>query len=107
VENVQKLEFIREKLIQLGELDSSFLHEQITGESIPPEMISVMESVLRNANDMPGEFNIDRIFDLVSLLNFCGVPDDISGDIQIKTFGSPGGRWSRGVLNVSIAILTD
>jgi hypothetical protein len=103
VENVQKLEFIREKLIQLGELDSSFLHEQITGESIPPEMISVMESVLRNVNDMPGEFNIDRIFDLVSLLNFCGVPDDISGDIQIKTFGSPGGRWSRGVLNVSIS----
>lgn len=32
---------------------------------------------------------------------FCGVPDDMGG-IGPLTFGSPGGRWSRGSLRVSI-----
>jgi hypothetical protein len=32
----------------------------------------------------------------------CGVPDRIETPLQIATYGSPGGRWSRGRLSVSI-----
>src|SRR6185503_13021410 len=32
---------------------------------------------------------------------FCGVPDR-GGEIGPQTFGSPGGRWTRAALNVSI-----
>jgi hypothetical protein len=32
----------------------------------------------------------------------CGTPTGSMSDIQIQTFGSPGGRWSRGMLTFSI-----
>ncbi|MFD8320425.1 matrixin family metalloprotease [Kitasatospora purpeofusca] len=32
----------------------------------------------------------------------CGVPDDIESEIEIQTFGSPGGRWERRALSFSV-----
>ncbi|HYD38545.1 MAG TPA: hypothetical protein VEA60_13090, partial [Allosphingosinicella sp.] len=32
----------------------------------------------------------------------CAVPSKPKGNVQIQTFGSPGGRWSRGILTYSV-----
>jgi hypothetical protein len=54
-----------------------------------------------NLQDVPAELIIKRPAPSSGAGRFCSVPDP-GGPIDPLTFGSPGGRWSRGNLRVSI-----
>ena len=76
--------------------------------TIPPELLAAIGEAQRSVGEPVVEarirpHDIDIFGHLGDALDgrFCGVPDQ-GGNIGPLTFGSPGGRWGRGVLKVSI-----
>jgi Matrixin len=100
---------LQQSLSDFGYLAHENVVEVTNNRNISPELIAAIAAA---QNDSTGVVTVDDtigIRDVGAYLGladslagrFCGVPDQ-GGGIGPLTFGSPGGRWTRGVLKVSI-----
>ena len=94
---------LQHQLSAHGLLDAAEIQEVASDGDITPPLREAILLLGRPAMDGIHFVDIDTLDWIVDVLSsrFCGVPD-ASGQLDPLTFGSPGGRWGRSALSVSI-----
>src|SRR5690625_4030016 len=106
---------LQERLVDIGVLANRTSRDLDGDDEVPGEVIAAISDAARLAgvelsaglSDVRIVDQLERRFDIQDLIDRltrarCGVPERVRSGIQIQTFGSPGGRWSRGALTVSV-----
>ncbi|MGZ9076021.1 MAG: matrixin family metalloprotease [Burkholderiaceae bacterium] len=96
-------------LVNHGYLAANQVVDVRAQSDISPALIGAVQDARRGIEGPSHHgtvIEIDRVEQIVPILDalsnrFCGVPDQ-GGSLGPLTFGSPGGRWTRGNLRVSI-----
>lgn len=98
---------LQHQLVNHGFLSRDRVTEVTDRSEISPELAAAIGEAQRSVGERSSDRIRARDLDLIGHLGgaldgrFCGVPDH-GGNIGPLTFGSPGGRWTRGALKVSI-----
>jgi len=105
---------LQKQLVNHGYIDREAVVEVASDHDISAQLIAAIIAAQEDVGAVSGSTavpvedglrleDIDLLVDIVEALQgrFCGVPDR-GGTLGPLTFGSPGGRWTRGVLRVSI-----
>ncbi|MGJ0484293.1 MAG: matrixin family metalloprotease [Methylomicrobium sp.] len=105
----QKWTHLQQQLSNHGYLFREDIVDVVSDRDISAKLITAITSAQENISGLiavPVRGHFDDIGSYAGIVEalqgrFCGVPDH-GGSIGPLTFGSPGGRWTRGVLTVSI-----
>lgn len=108
-EQQQQWSYLQKQLVNHGYLASQDVIDVTSDQDISPNLIDAIHTAqasISNVTPEPVHRRFDEIAKYLPTADaldgmYCGVPDH-GGTLATLTFGSPGGRWTRGNLRVSI-----